>query len=148
MLRRIFAITAFIAVALLTGCASVPRASRDRDAAAKQFEAPPPGKANLYVFRDETFGGNWGATVLLDNRLIGETTHHTFILTQVNPGEHVLVSKAENDANLTFVAEAGKTHFVWQEMKMGMWSARATLHMVDEQRGRVGVQACELVRSP
>ena len=139
---RAVAVLAFLGLA----CASVPRASLDRDAAAKRFEAPPPGKANLYVFRDEMYGGNWGATLLLDDRLLGDTTHHTFLLTQVEPGQHRLLSKAENDADLAFTAEAGKNHFVWQEMKMGAFRARATLHVVDEQRGRTGVRACELVQ--
>lgn len=136
------------ALALLSvGCASVPRASADRDAVVKRFEVAP-GKANLYVFRDETYGGSWAASVLVDGRLVGDTVHHTFVFAQIEPGPHKIMSKAENDSDLAFTAEAGRNHFVFQEMKMGVWRARATLHLVDEQRGRSGVNACELIQSP
>jgi hypothetical protein len=70
------------------------------------------------------------------------------VFAQIEPGPHKIMSKAENDTDLAFTAEAGKNHFVWQKMKMGMWRARATLHLVDDQRGRSGVNACDLVQSP
>lgn len=139
---------AIVTVVLLSACASVPRASRDLDSAAKEFKAPAQNKAQLYVFRDETFGGNWGMDLLLDGRLIGQTTHHTFILADVEPGPHTLMGRAENDDVLKLDAKAGETMFVWQEVKTGVWKARNQLQRVDEKRGRQGVVACELVASP
>lgn len=43
------------------------------------------------------------------------------------PGDHTITSKAEKDATLQFTAEAGKTYYVWQQVKMGVWAARSGL---------------------
>lgn len=126
------------------GCVSIPRAPKERDAEVKAFKATP-GKANLYVFRDETFGSPNTMTVLLDGKLVGQTQGHTFLFAQVDPGPHKLVSQAENDFELPFTAAAGKNVFVWQEVKMGVIKARSNLQLVDEARGQQGVNACELV---
>ena len=46
---------ALLSAALLSGCASVPMADATADAQAKQFVAPKDA-ANLYIYRNETFG--------------------------------------------------------------------------------------------
>lgn len=46
---------ALLSAALLSGCASVPMAEATADAQAKQFVAPKDA-ANLYIYRNETFG--------------------------------------------------------------------------------------------
>lgn len=150
MALRTIARSAFLVavVAGAVGCTTVPRAPKEHDLAAKAFTAPPPGKANLFVFRDESLGGVAKLSVLLDSKLIGDTQGHTFIHTSVEPGPHKLVSKSENDFVLPFTAEPGKNVFVWQEVKMGVWSARSQLHLVDEAQGRQRVAACELVATP
>lgn len=129
--------------ALAAGCASVPKAPAELDLAAKEFRTTP-GKANLYVFRDEGLGSAVKMPVLLDGRLLGDTAAKTFLLTAVEPGAHTLLSKTENDAVLDFTAEPGKNVYVWQEVKMGVWSARSKLHLVDEASARARVNACEL----
>jgi hypothetical protein len=132
-----------VLAALATACASVPRATPEADASAKEFRTTP-GKANLYVFRDESFGGAVRMTVLLDGKLLGDTAANTFLLAAVDPGKHALVSKTENDANLEFVAEAGKNVYVWQEVKMGVWSARSQLSVMDEASAKPRVGRCSL----
>ena len=77
---------------------------------------------------------------------IGDTAAHTYAFRQVTPGKHVLVSKTENDVSLAIDAEAGKNYFVWQEVKMGIWSARSSLHLVDEKTGEDGVNKCKLIQ--
>ena len=131
-------------VALVAGCAAIPRAPQERDAAVKTF-TPTPGKANLYVFRDEAAGAPKPLTVRLDGKLLGNTQGKTFLFAQVDPGQHRLVSEGENDAALAFTAEDGKNVFVWQEVKRGLLRARSSLALVDEARGREGVAACALV---
>ena len=42
------------------------------------------------------------------------------------------------------VTEAGKTYFVWQEVKMGMFSARSRLGLVEAAKGQAGVKSCGL----
>jgi hypothetical protein len=132
------------ALLTLAACAAIPRAPKDRDAAAKTF-ATTPDKANLYVFRDSQVADALPATVLLDGKVLGATVGRTFLLAQIDPGPHELVSRGDNDAELAVTAEAAKNLFVWQEASQGFLKPRTKLHVVDEARGQAGVAACELV---
>lgn len=65
----------FVAVALLllaSGCASVPMASKEDDAAAKSFRAPS-DKGRIYVYRNESMGGAVKIPITLDGKLKGST---------------------------------------------------------------------------
>lgn len=98
---------ALLSAALLSGCASVPMADATADAQAKQFVAPNDA-ANLYIYRNETFGTAVKMPVLVDGVAVGDTVAHTYIFKQVTPGSHTITSKSENDATLTLSTEAGK----------------------------------------
>ncbi|HET8538575.1 MAG TPA: DUF2846 domain-containing protein [Anaeromyxobacter sp.] len=136
-------LAALLPVALLAACASVPKAPPELDRAAKEFKATP-GKANLYVFRDESLGAAVKMSVALDGAPLGDTAAKTFLLKTVAPGKHALVSKAENEDTLEFVAKPGENVFVWQEVKMGFGSARSKLSLVDAASAQPRVAQCEL----
>jgi hypothetical protein len=133
-----------LAALTLAGCATPPTATPDLDAAAKTF-AVPPGKANIYLFRDEVLGGAIAMDVYLNGKLMGQTGPTTYFKFEVLPGRYSILSKAENDSSIDVQAEAGRNYFVWQEVKMGMLYARNLLQQVDEQRGRAGVAQCKLI---
>ncbi|MGN5127942.1 DUF2846 domain-containing protein [Aeromonas sp. 30P] len=107
MFRQIMMSAALLSAALLSGCASVPMADATVDAQAKQFVAPKDA-ANLYIYRNETFGAAVKMPLLVDGMAVGDTVAHTYILKQVTPGSHTITSKSENDATLTLSTEAGK----------------------------------------
>jgi hypothetical protein len=86
--------------------------------------------------------------VAVDGRLVGDTAAKTYLKVEVSPGSHTVTSKTENDASVTLQAAAGKNYFVWQEVKMGMWSARSQLNQVDEATGKAGIDECKLVDGP
>lgn len=135
----------FIAfIFILGGCSSIPVASVQQSALSKTF-TPPEGKANIYIYRNESMGGLVKMDVDLDGKTVGQTAARTFLMLEVPPGKHTLVSKAENDSILDVVAEAGKNHFVWQEVKMGIMYARNKLQIVDEPTGKAGVLECEMI---
>lgn len=77
---------------------------------------------------------------------MGDTAADTYILLTVEPGQHKIMSKTENDATLDLTTEAGKNYFIWQEVKMGAWAAGSKLHLVDEKTGREGVEECKLIK--
>lgn len=146
MFKRMLKTGALIgAVVLATGCASVQMASPEKDAAAKTFTVKP-DKANIYVYRNETFGAAIKMPVALNGRLVGDTAAKTFMKLEVAPGDHVLLSKTENDSVVPLKAVAGKNYFVWQEVKMGLFAARSSLQLVDEATGMTGVQECKLIQ--
>lgn len=147
MIKRFVGISAIVVATILsTGCASVQMASVEQDAAAKTF-AVKQDKANIYVYRNESMGGAVKMPVALDGKLVADTAAKTYMKLEVPAGEHTLLSKTENDAILKLKTVAGKNYFVWQEVKMGMWTARSALHEVDEATGKAAVQECKLIQT-
>ncbi|HJW82013.1 MAG TPA: hypothetical protein VJ396_07195, partial [Acidiferrobacterales bacterium] len=76
-----------------------------------------------------------------------DTAAKTFLLLEVSPGKHTLVSKTENDSTLELVTQPSKNYFVWQEVKMGAFAARSLLQLVDEATGKTGVAECTLAET-
>ncbi len=137
---------ALVVISSLAGCASVPMGSAEQDAALKKF-TPPTDKAGLYIYRNESMGGAVTMHVLLDNTAIGDTAAKTYLYKEVTPGKHVITSLAENTDALEIDAKAGTVIYVWQEVKMGAFSARSKLHLVDEATGRTGVSESKLAET-
>lgn len=139
----------FLAVALLSllgGCATVPMASLEKDNQAKMFRAPP-HESRIYIYRNENMGGAIPMAVSVDGRTVGQTGPKTYFMLDVAPGKHRIESLTENVATLTLNTEPGKSYYVWQEVKMGLWSARSALHEVPAAQGQKGVMECKLAQS-
>lgn len=91
---------ALLSAALLSGCASVPMADATADAQAKQFVALKDA-ANLYIYRNETFGTAVKMPVLVDGSAVGDTVAHSYIL--IPPS---------NKQDIAFVGKVGVPKFV------------------------------------
>jgi len=142
-------LSAFLLVAatvLVSGCASVPMADPAADSAAKTF-SPLPGKAGVYIFRNESMGAAIKMDIFLDGKKLGESAAKTYFYVPLNPGTHEVMGKAENESRVSFNAVAGRVYYIWQEVKMGMMSARNQLTQVDDAKGRAGVMESKLVSS-
>jgi hypothetical protein len=122
----------------LVGCASVPMGDPKQDAALKEFSSKS-GVAGIYVYRNESFGGAVTMSVDIDGRVLGKTASNTFLYKEVKPGKHTVTSEAENSDSLVVNAVAGKLYYIWQEVKMGLLSARSKLHLVGAEEGKKGV---------
>lgn len=146
MFRKLLAVLALAPLLLATGCASVPMESAEKDAAAKTY-AVAPNKANIYVYRNETFGAAIRMPVALNGRLVGDTASKTYLKLEVAPGPHTVMSKTENDSVVKVNAVAGRNYFLWQEVKMGMFAAGSALREVDEATGKAGVAECMLIQA-
>ncbi|MEJ6006212.1 DUF2846 domain-containing protein [Paucibacter sp. AS339] len=142
-----FASLGLLGIALLSGCASVKPAGPGQEAAVKRFEVPAQ-QSRIYIYRNELLGALVGLDLTLDGRPAGTTKGKTFVVADVEAGEHQLVSKGENTHTLTLTTRAGEPSFVWQEVKMGLLSAGSRLHSVDAATGRAGVLETQMVRSP
>ncbi|WP_282341466.1 DUF2846 domain-containing protein [Pseudomonas sp. PS02288] len=134
-----------VATALLTlgGCASVPKGDPAQDAALKTFQVAP-DKSAIYVYRNESMGAAVKMDVAIDGQAIGQTAAKTYLFKEVAPGKHTITSEAENTATLEVNTLAGKPTFVWQEVKMGVLSARSKLNLVDAEQGKTGVKESDL----
>jgi hypothetical protein len=146
MSKVLFALIIFPLV-LISGCASVQLAPPPEDAKAKEFK-PSPGRANLYIYRNEMYGAAVSMDVLVNGKMIGSTSAKTYFLIDVPPGKHNIISKAENDAALTVEATPNKSYFIWQEVKMGLLYARTMLLLVNEEKGKAGVLESALIHTP
>jgi hypothetical protein len=118
-------------------------ASKEQDAAAKSFRAPP-DQGRIYVYRNEFFGGAVKIPITLDGKLMGSTLKNTFFVFDVSPGAHEVGCVGESSVKVTVNVSAGQSAYVWQEMKMGTWAASCAMNVVDEQKGRKGVSECTL----
>ena len=144
--NRLFGFFIVLASVFATGCASVSMTSQVDDAKAKSF-AVRADKANIYVYRNETFGAAVPMTVTLNGKVAGQSASKTYFMFEVDPGSHEVSSIAENVATLKLSAMPGRAYFVWQEVKMGMWMARTQLQEVDEATGRAAVMQCMRAQS-
>jgi hypothetical protein len=130
----------------LTGCGTLQMADNNLDTARKAF-AVPTDKAGLYVYRNEHMGGAMMMKVSLNGKDVGRTGAMTYLYQELTPGRHKLTSHAENEDTLELDAKPGMLIYVWQEVKMGLLSARSKLHLAGEEQGRKGVLESRLVQS-
>ncbi len=134
---------AALAALCLAGCASVPMADAAADAEAKKF-VPPADKAGVYIYRNTNFGGAIKMPVSIDGEQIGVTAGKVYLYKEIDPGNHIVVSKAENTESLVIDVEKGKLYYVWQQVRMGAWKARCSLFLKDEDEGQKGVNETKL----
>jgi len=146
-MKKLMLLSAVLSVALLSGCASVPMESADKDQALKQFPAPADNQAGLYIFRDSNFGASLKKAVKIDGQVIGETAPKTYFYRTLTPGPHVLATESEfGDNTLNIEAVAGKNHYVRQSIKMGVFVGGAKLTEVSEFEGQQAVRNTQLAR--
>lgn len=131
---------------VLSGCASVPMADRQEDAAAKAF-APAPGMAGLYIYRNEYRGGAIKMQVTVDGKILGKTVAYSYLYTELAPGKHVITADGGNTDQLKVEAIAGQNIFVHQAIKAGFSAAGSSMRIVDSQEGQAGVMECSMVSS-
>ncbi len=130
-------------LAVLTGCASVPLAPKEQDAASKTFKAPSANMAGVYIYRNSFAGKALKKTLTIDSVAIGKTSNAVYFHKEVTPGEHTLSTESEfGDNVLKFTAEAGKNHFFQQYIKMGVFVGGSGLTAVTEEVGKQNVLQC------
>lgn len=127
-----------LVAALFSGCeATVPVMSAEHDEVAEKFQ-PPPGKANIYIVRKETFAGSAVLFKIdLNGKSIGGIAPGTYHLIELEPGKYtVSVTTAENEDHETLDIAAGENHFLEIKPKMGWLAARVSVERVGSDRGR------------
>ena len=143
-----FLISIAVTTALISGCTSVPMASKEKSDLAKQYNVPSDGKAGLYIYRSGVFGGALKKDVMLNGKCIGETAPNIFFYEEViGDKEYKVSTESEFSANDLLVnAENGKNYFISQYMKMGLFVGGAGLELVDEEKGKKEVTELEMAK--
>jgi hypothetical protein len=117
----------------LNACTTVPHSSSAEDSAAKTFSTNP-NMANLYVYRESALiGAAVGWDVALDGRALGLLTSGTYILHEVQSGQHTL-SRLQIVKPIRL--EAGRNYFVRSAPSLA--ASETKFLEVSEREGRGG----------
>jgi hypothetical protein len=134
------------AVAVLTGCASLPspEAMKAETASFQLPKLPEQGKAIVYVVRPSSLGGLIRFNVFVDDQEpaseMGYTRSSQYIYFSLPPGEHKIYSKAENWAETLVTAKANDVIFIQQEPAMGIIMARNNIFKLEDYEGKYHVK--------
>jgi protein involved in sex pheromone biosynthesis len=147
MLGKGIVVATMVSLLLLSGCASVPMASKEADSSLKQFVTPNESKAGLYVYRNSLVGQALKKSISLDGVVIGETANKVYFYKEITPGNHTLATESEfSDNSIDFKADGGKNYFARQYIKIGVFVGGAGIEMVDEEVGKKEVSECGLAQ--
>lgn len=138
-------IVVILAVASLSGCASVQMASIESDTQSKQFNVAQ-GKSSVYIYRDESFGSAIKIPISVNDKIIGQTAPHVFFNIALEPGQNKISCFGESTGNLLLSTKADQIYFVRQEMKMGMWTAGCAIYEVPAEEGKKSISECNMAQ--
>lgn len=112
----------------------------------KQHPVPEPaqGKALIFVIRPTMWGNKVQTKLAVDGQWMGVNRGDNYFFFALDPGEHNFCSDSENRSLLTLNVEPGKTYYLQQKIKAGMWKARNKLVALDEAEGKKGLAECHL----
>lgn len=130
---------------LLGACATVPMANPEQDEAARNYQVQPK-ESVIYLYRNESMGAAVTVGIRLDGKRIAQTAKDVYFMWKVAPGQHKLTCEAETSRDLEVTTLPGKATYVWQEMKMGIITARCQLHEVPEAEAKKDMEECKLAR--
>lgn len=138
MVKRIAA-ALLLAASALSGCASTPQASPERDTQAKAFGTHP-GYSTIYIYRPDPGETTLDAdTVLyLDRRLIGSTLPQTYFRVDVQPGAHALRGGGIDQGAVALNTLSDELYFVELRVSSGVSHYR----MVDAETGKRAIRQC------
>jgi hypothetical protein len=140
-MKAFHVVACFLAAVFLASCVSL------QDASPREVQlasgAPSPGKAKLFVYRpSRLLSGAIVHRVYVDGRLLGSTASGTFLVTEIEPGRHMITAGADqHELN----AVAGQTYYYNQTVWYAMYdpSTATGLEQVSESVGREGVRQCK-----
>jgi len=134
---------------LLVSCAAtVPLTTKELDAEGKLF-SPPNDKANLYVVRGSGLAAHGVLfQVIMDGEIIGAVAPATYLLIEVEPGNHKVSVIAEQNQELVEVeAETRRNYFVEVRPKVGLTSGHVSVVALDDTTGRALVEKTKRAQS-
>lgn len=108
----------------------------------KQHPVPEPSadKALVFVVRPTMWGNKIQTKLAVDGQWVGVNRGNNYFFLTLDPGEHHFCSDSENRSLLSLNLEAGKTYYLQQKIKMGLWKARNKLVQLDEKEGKKGLE--------
>jgi opacity protein-like surface antigen len=106
---------------------------------------PPPGKALVFVYRNDRVPLAAQVPVVVNTDLLGELANGTFVTATVSPGNTYLRIGDRVLSTLYFVAAANQRYFVRVEATYGLSLVRTEVQLVSETEGRSTLEQSRFV---
>lgn len=140
MFRKILSVFTLV---LMMGCATPRQWVSPIEGNGSMVDTCPQEKACVYVIRPASIGGLMHFIVKDNDVMIGETGPQSYLAWQRDPGYLEISSLSENTANLGgFEAQAGKSYYVLQSVKMGILTARSSLALISKEQAQEYMKKC------
>jgi hypothetical protein len=145
--NRAYLSSASLALAcFVTGYATLTLSATSETDARGKSSTVAQDKVNLYLYRDPNIKVAVTTKLSVNGKEVEATKRTTCGHWQVDPGTYEISSESSSASTVRIVAEAGKSYYVWQEVKVplaGYGFPINELHVVDADTGRRGVKACK-----
>jgi hypothetical protein len=149
-MKKILISLSLLVVFFFSGCAPSsspePKAPSSKETQSKSFKTDKK-YADIYLCRNSFMGSLWDFPIIVDGKLLGETTAYCHFHWKMKPGKHIIQSKADNTFTLELNTKSNTNYFIIQETKTGMMKAGAELKVVDEAEGKKCVLATKMLKS-
>jgi len=129
-------------VAVLCGLFSAPPAHAQE---AAWRATPPPGRALVFVFRNDRVPLAAQVPVVVNTELLGALANGTFVTATVSPGNTYLRIGDRLLSTLYFVAAANQSYFVRVDATYGLSLVRTDVQLVSETEGRRSLEQSRYV---
>jgi hypothetical protein len=134
----------------IASCASLP-SPEEMKTETENYVLPAKADKNnalVYVVRPSQIGTLIRFNVFLDDKEdaseMGYTRGSNFIYFSAKPGEHKILSKAENWAEISIKAKVGEIVFIKQNPTFGFIMARNNIEIIDELEGKYHIKNSSL----
>ena len=141
-LRACRSMRAALLLTALCGSLSALPAHAQEDA---RRATPPPGKALVFVFRNDRVPLAAQVPVVVNTELLGELANGTFVTATVSPGNTYLRIGDRVLSTLYFVAAANQSYFVRIDATYGLPLVRTDVQLVSETEGRRSLEQSRYV---
>jgi len=141
-LRACRSMRAALLLTALCGSLSALPAHAQEDA---RRATPPPGKALVFVFRNDGVPLAARVPVVVNTELLGELANGTFVTATVSPGNTYLRIGDRVLSTLYFVAAANQSYFVRIDATYGLSLVRTDVQLVNETEGRRSLEQSRYV---
>lgn len=128
------------------GCATVPLAREELNSLAKQFQAPPPDKARLYIVRSTLTSRTNRSDVVIDGTKVTSLAPMTFVVLDMVPGAYaVLAHTRASQVTETVSLVSGKVYFLQYDPGNDMDLLNGRLVLLADGAGKAEVGKSRLV---
>ncbi len=107
----------------------------------KEIDNPQMGR--IYVIRPTMYGGALSTRITDNGKVIGVTMGNGYLCWERKPGKAEITAKAENLSIVNLDVQPSKSYYICQHIGMGWWTARNTLEVVSEQKGKEFLKECK-----